>query len=230
MDLYGQQGRSIPQKTVIIVLEILLIWLSWWIMFQAGGKIIFTWLGIQKPPVAIAERKWIIFIFSIVIFIRLGFMMLFLLKRKIPWEESISVPIAFALYYIGFALLVLPSGNSIDLLDYLGIILFVKGCFLNTFGELQRYFWKKNPMNKGKLFTKGLFAYSMHINYFGDVLWVSGYALITRNYYAILIPLFLFSFFAFYNIPKLDKYLALKYKEQFQAYRKKTKRFIPFIW
>ena len=37
--------------------------------------------------------------------------------------------------------------------------------------------FKRRPENKGKLFTGGLFAVSMHPNYFGDLLWVSGYAL-----------------------------------------------------
>ena len=37
MDLYAQKSKSIPQKTIIILLELLLIWLSYWIMFQRGG-------------------------------------------------------------------------------------------------------------------------------------------------------------------------------------------------
>ncbi|HSH67141.1 MAG TPA: DUF1295 domain-containing protein [Bacteroidia bacterium] len=96
--------------------------------------------------------------------------------------------------------------------------------------ELQRHYWKKKPENKGKLFTSGLFRYSMHINYFGDVLWVSAYAIITLNPYAILVPAFLFSFFAFYNVPALDKYLAERYAGQFDEYKKKTKKLVPFVW
>mgnify|MGYP001597168018 CR=1 FL=1 len=65
--------------------------------------------------------------------------------------------------------------------------------------------------------------------YFGDLLWVSGYAVLTRNWYAALIPAFLFCFFAFYNIPKLEAYLRHKYPG-FSDYAKRTKRLIPFIF
>jgi steroid 5-alpha reductase family enzyme len=83
---------------------------------------------------------------------------------------------------------------------------------------------KKNKKNKRKLYTIGLFKYSIHINYFGDVLWVSAYAIITRNYYAIAIPILLFCLFIFWNIPALDKYLANHYKGEFEEYKKKNKK------
>lgn len=94
---------------------------------------------------------------------------------------------------------------------------------LNTGSELMRDNWKKNPENKGKLYTTGLFKYAMHINFFGDLLWVTAYAIVTRNGYSLLIPAFLFCLFAFYNIPKLDRYLAAKYGKAFDEYRKKLK-------
>lgn len=178
----------------------------------------------------VRERKIIVFAFSWIVFLRLSFMMFYLLKRRIPWEESVNIPMAFALYYIGYSLLVLPSGQPIDVVDYFGIVLFLLGSFINTFSELQRHFWKQRPENKGKLYTQGLFRYSMHINFFGDLLWVSAYAIITRNYYSIAIPLLLFCMFAFFNIPKLDQYLQSRYGRQYDEYRNKTKKFIPFIY
>ena len=157
-------------------------------------------------------------------------MMVYLLKRKIPWQEGISVSLAFALYYIGFSVLVYNRKTPIDWIDYLRIFIFIAGSFINTYSELQRHFWKQRPQNKGKLYTEGLFGYAMHINYFGDLLWVSACAIITRNPYGIAIPVFLFCFFVFYNIPMLDAYLAKKYKNQFFAYQQNTKRFIPFVY
>lgn len=77
---------------------------------------------------------------------------------------------------------------------------------------------------------QGFFKYSMHINYFGDILWVIAYAVITRNWYSVSIPIFLFSFFVFYNIPKLDKYLQEKYGNSFEVYAIRTRKFIPFIY
>ena len=157
-------------------------------------------------------------------------MMFYMMERKIPWEESVSIPMAFSLYYIGYSLLVYNREIPIDWIDYSAILLFIIGSGFNTISEVQRHLWKKHPENKGKLYTSGLFKYSMHINFFGDVLWVSAYAIITRNYYSIAIPVLLFCMFAFWNIPVLDKYLAGKYKEQFESYKAKTKKLIPFIY
>ena len=156
--------------------------------------------------------------------------MFFLLKRKIPWEESISVPFAFAVYYIGFSILVLPTTLPIDGLDYFAMALFIFGCTLNTGGEILRNKWKNNADHKGEIYTEGFFRYSRHINYFGDILWVSAYAVMTRNAWAVTIPILLFCFFAFYNAPKLDKYLKAKYGKGYEEYAKNTKMLIPFIF
>lgn len=229
MELYGQQSKSIPQKIIVHLLEVLLLWLSFWILFQNGGTWIESIFHIHNSAEWM-DRRIIIFVFNIVTFVRLGFMMIVLLKRRIPWGESVSVPFAFALYYIGFSLFVLPTAKPIDILDYLAIILFIVGSVLNSGGEILRNKWKKDPENKGKIYTGGFFKYSRHINYFGDILWVTAYAIITRNWYAAIIPIFLFCFFAFYNAPKLDDYLKSKYGKDYDDYASKTKMLIPFIY
>ncbi len=112
----------------------------------------------------------------------------------------------------------------------MGAGLFPLDSFLNTFSELQRHLFKKRPENKRKLYNQGLFSLSIHVNYFGDLLWVAGYALVTHNPYALAIPAFLFCFFQFFNIPKLDAHLRDHYGEQFLDYEQRTKRFVPFLF
>ncbi len=229
MDLYGKYGASWPQKAVLVALELLFLALAAWILFGAGGPAIaglFGWPVAEATPL----RYWLIFGFSLTVLIRMGFMMVFFMKRAVPWSEAFTVPVAFALYYVGFAVLVLPAIGAFDWIDALGIVLFVVGSYLNTGGELQRHAFKKDPANKGKLFTGGLFGLSMHINFFGDILWVAGYALVTHNWWSSLIVIFIVTFFAFYNVPMLDKHLAEHYGADFEAYRKKTKRLVPFVW
>ncbi len=228
MDMYGEKSRSLPQKAVIIGFEVVFIILSYWLLFQGGGDWAQQHLGITNA-VHGGPRRTVLLLFSIIAFLRLGFMMLFLLKRKIPWVESLDIPFAFALYYLGFPLLALSTDLPLDGIDVLGIVLFLLGSGINTTAEVLRDRWKKDPANKGKIYTGGLFAYARHINYFGDLLWVSGYAVLTWNWYAALIPVFLFCFFAFYNIPKLEAYLRGRYPG-FTEYAKRTKRFIPFIY
>lgn len=229
MELYGQQSKSIPQKLMIHVLEVLLLWLSFWILFQDGGTWIENTLYIHNST-EYTDRRIIILVFNVITFFRFSFMMIVLLKRAIPWEESFSVPFAFALYFVGFSLFALPTSKPIDFIDIIGIILFTVGSMLNTGGEILRNRWKKNPDNKGEIYTEGFFKYSRHINYFGDMLWVTAYAIITRNWFAVSIPILLFCLFAFYNAPKLDKYLKEKYGKGYDDYASKTKMLIPFIY
>ena len=229
MDLYEQKAKSLPQKTVIHILELVLICISYWTLFSSGGPWLEQHLHIHNSTVGI-DRRIIIFTFNCIIFFRIAYSTFFLVKRKIGWGESISIALAFGLYYIGFSLFVLPKSNPIDGLDYFALLLFIVGCILNTGSEIMRNRWKKKPENQGKIYTLGFFKYSRHINYFGDLLWVIAYTVITRNWFAISIPLFLFFFFAFYNAPLLDKYLQKKYGKGYEDYAKKTKMLIPFIY
>ena len=229
MDLYGKHSQSIPQKIVIHLLELVLIWLSWWILFGSGGGWMENHLNIQNASEH-TERRIIIFAFHIITFLRIAYATFFLLKRRIPWEESISVPMAFAIYYAGFSLFVLPEPVPIGVLDYFAIAIFLVGSLLNTGGEILRARWKRRPENQGKIYTGGFFRYSRHINYFGDLLWVTAYAMVTRNWYAVSVPLLLFAFFAFYNAPKLDNYLKEKYGEGYERYAAKTRMLIPFLY
>jgi len=229
MELYGEKSRSIPQKMLIHIVEIIFLLLSYWILFGRGADFLQSTFGIRDAGDDWGRRT-IIFVFNIVIFLRLAFTMFYLLQRKIPWEESISIPFAFALYYVGYSVFVLPVNTSIDWLDAVAILIFIIECTLNTGGELLRYVWKRDPANKGKIYTGGFFTYAMHINYFGDLMWVTGYALVTRNWYSAVIPAFLFSFFVWYNIPKLDRYLHEKYGKDFEQYAGRTKKLVPFIY
>ena len=90
--------------------------------------------------------------------------------------------------------------------------------------------WKKDPANKGKLYTRGLFKYAMHINYFGDVLLFSGWALLTTQPWTLLLPLCMALSFIYFHIPGLDQYLATRYGQAFQDYTKRTKKLIPGIY
>lgn len=229
MNSYGEKSKSIPQKIVIHILEIIFLLLSYWILFQRGGEFIQDKFGIQNIAAG-SDRRKIVFVFNLITFLRFAFMMSVMLKRRIPWAEGIGIPFAFALYFIGYSLLVMPTGKPIDGVDYFAMLLFAIGATLNTRGEFLRHRWKQDPANEGRLYTRGFFKYSMHINYFGDLLWVTAYAIITRNWYSVSIPIFLFCLFVFYNVPKLDRYLQEKYGKSFAEYAGRTKKFIPFIY
>lgn len=227
--MYSDKASALPQKIVITILELLLIVFSGWLMFGGGEALVAAFFD-YEPAVTMPARRLVILSFSMIVLVRMSFMMFRFMKRNIPWVESLSVPLAFAIYFVGFALFVLPSTAPLDSFDGLAILIYAFGSYLNTAGELGRDRFKQSPENRGKLYTGGPFAWSMHINFFGDILWVCAYAMVSRNPWAALVPVILTLFFAFVNVPALDSYLAGRYGEEFVAYQERTKRLIPFIW
>jgi protein-S-isoprenylcysteine O-methyltransferase Ste14 len=226
--IYSHQGRSIPQRVVLVVAQSLCLALAGRLLLGNGIPTVANWFGWDLTR-GNEARRYLLFACCAVVYGRILFTSLYLLKRAIGWEETFSIPMAFLLYYVGFSLLGGTRQVPIDWLDGVAIALFLVGSFINTYSEILRDIWKKKPENKGRLYTEGLFRYSRHVNYFGDIVWVSGLALLTRNAWSVLIPALLFAFFYFYNAPQLDRHLRAKYPDEFGEYEKRTKMLIPFL-
>lgn len=62
-----------------------------------------------------------------------------------------------------------------------GIALFAIGLFFEAVGDAQLAAFKKDPVNKGKLMTSGLWGLTRHPNYFGDACVWTGLALIAAE-------------------------------------------------
>ncbi|CAD0092013.1 unnamed protein product [Aureobasidium vineae] len=130
-----------------------------------------------------------------------------------------------------------------------GSALYLVGIFTETFSEWQRLQFKKNPANKGKVYTGGLFRFARHINYAGYTLWRAGYALAAGGWTwgAIVGAFFSYNFISD-GIPELNRYCqervscpqakycftantTFQYGEQWQNYRKQTPyKLFPYIY
>ena len=154
----------------------------------------------------------------------------YLLVRRVDWGEVLGLSAFMAAFEIGFVWLGGQSSAPFGGLDVLGLGLLFFGSYLNTGSEVQRKWWKADPANKGHCYTLGLFRYAMHINFFGDVVLFSGWALLTGMLWALGLPLMMALMFIFLHIPGLDDYLAKRYGAAFTAYAAKTKKLIPFVY
>lgn len=175
-------------------------------------------------------RQVILTFFLTFYILRLFVTVFVFLKRKMAWSEMLLVSglMSFALFS-----LVKVGGNNYQLvgvLDYFSILIYLVGSWLNTYSEYTRYLWKTQDANKGCLYTAGLFKYAMHINYFGDILLFTGFALFTLRFSMLFIPLAMALNFIFFIIPKLDSYLAEKYGMEFKEYAARTKKLLPWIY
>jgi steroid 5-alpha reductase family enzyme len=227
--MHGENEESTLQKIFLTIIHLLSVLAAGWILFGNGMTIISDWFN-TAWKVGDYYRRVIILSFSIIYFIRLNFTTFYLTRRKIGWEEVIPVSLLLILCHIGFSILGGVKAISLGIIDFMSIILYLFGSYLNTGSELMRHKWKQKPENMDRIYTEGLFKWSMHINYFGDTVLFFAFALITRSIWAFIIPFVMTMGFIFIHIPILDKYLEEKYGTQFDDYAKRTKKFIPFIY
>ena len=175
-------------------------------------------------------RQIIILSCCLIYFIRFTIGMFVFVQRKIGWFEGGLVSVLFFMMFYIFVVSAGSHPEQIGLLDIAGIFLFLVGSYINTLADYQRFVWKRKNENKGRLYTIGLFKYSMHINYFGDAITYIGLALITLEMLCLFISICIIVNFIVIQIPQLDKHLSRKYGNEFTEYYRVTKKFIPFVY
>jgi len=186
-------------------------------------------LGALAPDASTA-RRWLLVGAALVYFVRFLVTQFVMIKRAFTWEEALAVGPWVMILQLG--LLWVGGQNAADVgwIAWLGVALYVLGSYLNTGSEAQRLVWKRRPENKGKLYDAGLFRFSQHINYLGDSLLFTGFALIAGLWWAAIFPVVMTAMFIWMHIPQLDKRLAEHYGEQYVDYDKRTKKLIPGVW
>jgi steroid 5-alpha reductase family enzyme len=115
-------------------------------------------------------------------------------------------------------------------LDAVGLAVWGLGFVFEAVGDYQLAQFKKNPANRGRIIQQGLWRYSRHPNYFGEVtLWWGIYLLALATpggWMTIIGPLTItFLILKVSGIPLLEK----KYVNNaaFQEYARKTSVFFP---
>lgn len=167
---------------------------------------------------------------SLIYLFRLAICMFVFIRRRIGWVEGGLVSFLFFMMFYLFNASAGSHFEPIGLIDIAGVFLYLTGSYVNSLADYQRYIWKKNAKNKGRLYTKGLFKYSMHINYFGDSVLYIGLAMITLEYVCLFVSIGIILNLVFLQIPMLDKYLSKKYADEFGEWAKRTKKFVPFVY
>ncbi len=140
------------------------------------------------------------------------------------------------LYMISLSVLMLnqSSFESVGVLTVIGLSVWALGFFFEAVGDRQLANFIKNPDNKGKLMMSGLWAYTRHPNYFGEVtqwwgIWLIVVSLpfgIVAHAIALISPLTIsVLILKVSGIPMLEKRMASH--PDFAEYKRKVSIFIP---
>ncbi len=121
-------------------------------------------------------------------------------------------------------------GSSLGILDLIGIMVWLFGFYFESVGDAQLARFIKDPANKGKLMQSGLWEYTRHPNYFGEVtqwwgIWLISLS-VTNGIFAVIGPLIItFLILKVSGIPLLEKNMANH--PDFAEYKRRVSAFIP---
>jgi steroid 5-alpha reductase family enzyme len=132
-------------------------------------------------------------------------------------------------------LLSLPEPEPFGALSIAGAAIWALGFGIEAMSDAQKYAFKNDAANKGRWIQSGLWKYSRHPNYFGEVLLWWGLFLVVlpslsaSTIFAVIGPLFISLLILFVSgIPLLEKSAEEKYGSDpdYRDYKKRTSVFL----
>jgi len=228
MIFLDEHSPSIPAK-ILMGIGVLAGTLTATVLTTGYSEWLMSVLSFEKVEGNV-HRQIVMFSCCLIYFIRFSIGLFVFIQRKISWFEAGTVTFLFFMMFYYFCVSAGSHPKPIGTIDILGIFLFLFGSCINVVADYQRFIWKRKTENQGRLYTSGLFKYSMHINYFGDAIAYFGLALITHNMVCLCISIGMVIYFLAFEIPRLDEHLNKKYKNEFADYSGSTKRFVPYIY
>ena len=149
-----------------------------------------------------------------------SYLQVFLLQGFFMFLISTSI---ISIYY--------STATTLTATSLIGIIVWFIGFVFESVGDRQLQEFVRNPTNKGKIITTGLWRYTRHPNYFGEVTQWWGlylFCLNSANQYIIISPLTITILILFVSgVPMLER----KYqgRPDWEEYKNKTSVFIPWF-
>lgn len=133
-------------------------------------------------------------------------------------------------------LIILDVDMNLSIVSILGFLVATMGIALEGIADQQKFVFKSNPMNKDMWIQSGVWKYSRHPNYLGEIMmWVGVFIYVLPyisglGWLTIISPIFISILLLFISgIPTLEKKYNEKYKDNadYQNYVKNTGILIP---
>ncbi len=146
------------------------------------------------------------------------------------------LPQSLLVMMVGFPVYaVMNTATSFTIAYIVGVIIWAVGFIFELIADLQMWKFKQAEENKGLIMKSGLWKYSMHPNYFGEILQWAGFFLVGLTspnpwlqVLGMMGPITIWATLMFVSgIPLLDN----RYKgiEDYQEYRRNTNRLVPWF-
>jgi steroid 5-alpha reductase family enzyme len=135
------------------------------------------------------------------------------------------------------AIIVLPSPGTPSALFWAGAFVWVIGFALESIADAQKTGFRSDPANRGRFITTGLWSWSQHPNYFGEILLWTGIAfmavpvLFGWAWLCLISPIFVYLLLTRVSgIPLLDRQARERWGDDpaYAEYKKRTSKLFPF--
>ncbi len=146
--------------------------------------------------------------------------LVFILQAVLAW--IISLPLFVSA----------QSSNPMNVLDSIGIIVWLIGMGFQVIGDNQLTQFKAKADNQGKVLNTGLWRFTRHPNYFGESCIWFGYGIMAAasgHYWTIISPIFMTYLLVKVTGAKLLESEIGKRRPEYKTYINKTNRFFPWF-
>lgn len=198
-------------------------------------------LSLENTLVALMVTLWAIRLGSF-LFVRIGKMRRD--KRFDGRRESFTKFLSFwSLQGITVGIVLIPAllfmGKINKSVLNIGVFIWLTGLMIETIADAQKFRFNQDPANKGKFIDRGLWKFSRHPNYFGEILiWIGLYIYVFQSFstfeklYTLAGPLFITILLLFISgIPTVEKRAKEKFADDpaYLRYIHSTSILIPWF-
>ncbi len=125
------------------------------------------------------------------------------------------------------------SNNSTGFFAWFGFVVCMGAAMIQSVSDKQMDFFKKRSSSYGNYIDEGLWCYSRHPNYFGEIsfwwgIWIIQMGIAPEHWETILGPVFITMLFVFISIPMMEKHI-LESRPGYKQYRARVSMLIPWF-
>lgn len=141
----------------------------------------------------------------------------FLLANTVGW--GYCLPFYFAV----------RRTDPLGWIDAVALAIYVVGTVVHFGSDYQKRRFKRRPDAAGRILDTGFWSASRHPNYFGDFLIYVSFAVVSASIWGWVSPLLNLLQYMFDAIPKSERWAAERYGPAWEAYKARTKAFVPYL-
>jgi steroid 5-alpha reductase family enzyme len=163
------------------------------------------------------------------------------LPRRVPWwlvsltgiQVMPTVVVFLGMLAVWPAVTV--AGRSFGVLDVLAVVVTAAAIATEALADRQLYRFAADPANRGRIIDRGLWRYSRHPNYLGEIgfwwgMWLFGLAAAPGWWWTVVGPVAMVLLFTFVSVPMMDR-RSIERRPAYEEHMRRVPAIVPsLVW